>query len=94
MNALIGLTNSTRARCRQAVVSPLLTALVEYAQREWSNPMAAKTPALAYGPYTTVQDWKVSAGVPPIEDGVRMSLLSSSPWSRSTVACPSERDKL
>lgn len=57
--------------------------------------MAVKNPALAYGPYATVQDWKVTAGVPPIRDGVRMSLLpSSSPWSRSTVACPSERDKL
>lgn len=95
VDVLTGLADPARARRRPEVVSPLVPSLLYYAQREWQNPLSAKNPALAYGPYATVQGWNVAAGVPPIEDGVRMSLLpSSSPWSRSSVSYPSERDRM
>lgn len=95
VDPLSGLAGPSRARRRLGVVSPRIQTVLDYAQREWSNPMAAKNPALAYGPYATVQGWEVATGLPPIEDGVRMSLLpSSSPWARGSAAHPSERDRV
>ncbi|KAK7910334.1 hypothetical protein WMY93_015018 [Mugilogobius chulae] len=91
----VGASRSGSKR-RPATLCPRMEPIFGYATRDWGKPLAARRPgALGYAPYCTIQDWPWKSGLPPIEDGVRLSLLpSSSMLTGGGSSLPSERDRM
>eukprot|EP00064_Thunnus_orientalis_P012914 superscaffoldBa00002037_g12950 len=57
--------------------------------------LSTKPPVVAYGSYSTVEDWEWDKGVPPIEDTVRVCLPpSTSLWPGGRPLLLSERDRV
>ncbi|KAK7944938.1 hypothetical protein WMY93_000666 [Mugilogobius chulae] len=89
-------TSRSGSKRRPATLCPRMEPIFGYATRDWGKPLAARRPgALGYAPYCTIQDWPWKSGLPPIEDGVRLSLLpSSSMLTGGGSSLPSERDRM
>lgn len=83
---ILGLATQTRSRPRVATL-PVDNAHRPLCPARVTEPALYRGPACGYLGYCNVEGWSEFTGIPPIEDGVRICLLSSStPWPSGKLA--------